>query len=255
MNTIKLRRRAEYGFSLVELLVTISILTVISAAILTQIDQAQQRSRVEQVRVDNFGEARDFVDQLFRDINQIGYPNSRMVDTTANWTVTPGGALAAPLVNDNRLAVGLVRIGDNQIWFEGDSNGNGNVQSVVYMLNGSTTCPLCLQRSQTDKITGNPATGQTQTWGTTVNDVVNTPIFRYYRADGTQVTGIPAAGLDMNGAATTLASIKTIRIDLTLRNNQVIDTKTNAPITTTFQGEVSLNNCSMVADGQPMSCK
>src|SRR5205085_5939664 len=141
----------------------------------------------------------------------------------------------------NRLAVGLVRIGDNQIWFEGDSNGNGNVQSVVYMLNGSTTCPLCLQRSQTDKITGNPATGQTQTWGTTVNDVINTPIFRYYKADGTQVVGLP---LDMGSAPATLASIKTIRIDLTLQNNAVIDPKTKLPITTAFQGEVSLNNCS-----------
>jgi prepilin-type N-terminal cleavage/methylation domain-containing protein len=243
-------RRFEAGFSLIEMMVTLLILSIISAAILTQIDQAQQRGRTEQVRLDNFGEARDFVDQLFRDINQIGYPNSRMVDTTsAAWAP----ALAAPLVNDNRMAVGLVKIGDNEIWFEGDANGNGNVQSIGYKVNGSGICALCLQRTQTDKITASPLPPtQNQNWGTTVNDVINTPIFRYYRADGTQVAGLP---LDMGSAPATLASIKTIRIDLTLQNNAVIDPKTKLPITTAFQGEVSLNNCSMVANSQPMSCQ
>jgi len=36
----------------------------------------------QNIKLDNFQEARDFVDQFFRDVNQIGYPNSRMVDTT-----------------------------------------------------------------------------------------------------------------------------------------------------------------------------
>jgi thiamine biosynthesis lipoprotein ApbE len=41
---------------------------------------------------------------------------------------------------------------------------------------------------------------------------------------------------------------------LLIRNNNVMDPKTGQPIETTFQGEVSLNNCSMAASGQAMSC-
>jgi hypothetical protein len=34
----------------------------------------------------------------------------------------------------------------------------------------------------------------------------------------------------------------------------VMDPKTHQPIETNFEGEVSLNNCSMAASGAPMSC-
>jgi hypothetical protein len=54
--------------------------------------------------------------------------------------------------------------------------------------------------------------------------------------------------------AQTLASIKTIKISLLISNPTVRDIKTNQVIQTSFEGEVSLNNCSMAASGQPMSC-
>ncbi|MDP9337724.1 MAG: prepilin-type N-terminal cleavage/methylation domain-containing protein [Acidobacteriota bacterium] len=244
-------RNRQSGFSLLEMLVVVVILGIVSAGLFQQIDVAQQRAYSEQVKLDNFQEARDFVDQFFRDVNQIGYPNSRMVDTTsASWSPT----LASPLINDNRMAVGLVKIDANEIRFEGDMNGDGVVQSIIYMVNGSGTCNLCLQRSQVDKVTGNPLTGQTQNWGTEANDILGTPIFSYFKADGTQVTGLP---LDINSAfgATTIASIKTIQISLLIRNPLVVDPKTRQAIETTIQGEVSLNNCSMAASGAAMSCR
>jgi prepilin-type N-terminal cleavage/methylation domain-containing protein len=239
----------QKGFSLIEMMVVVLILGIVSAGLFVQIDMAQQRAFSEQIKLDNFQEARDFVDQFFRDVNQIGYPNSRMIDTTAAWSPV----LASPLINDNRLAIGLVKIDANEIRFEGDMNGDGVVQSVIYMVNGSGSCTLCLQRSQVDKASASPLTGQTTNWGTEVNDVISNPIFSYFKADGTQVTTLPV-DLSTAGGPQTLASIKTIQVSLLIRNNTVLDPKTRQPIETTFQGEVSLNNCSMAASGAPMSC-
>jgi len=151
-------------------------------------------------------------------------------------------------------AIGLVKIDANEIRFEGDMNGDGVVQSVMYMVNGSGSCTLCLQRSQVDKASASPLTGQTTNWGTEVNDVISNPIFSYFKADGTQVTALPV-DLSTAGGPQTLASIKTIQVSLLIRNNTVLDPKTRQPIETTFQGEVSLNNCSMAASGAPMSCQ
>jgi prepilin-type N-terminal cleavage/methylation domain-containing protein len=251
-------RNREKGFSLLEMMVVVLILGVVSAGLFLQIDTAQQRAFSEQIKLDNFQEARDFVDQFFRDVNQVGYPNSRMVDTTsASWspalTTQTTYSWASPYVNDNRLAMGLVKIDANEIRFEGDMNGDGVVQSVIYMVNGSGNCPLCLQRSQVDKVSADPLAGQSQNWGTETNDVINNPIFSYFKADGTQVTALPV-DISTSAGAQTIASIKTIQISIIIRNNTVLDPKTRQPIETTFQGEVSLNNCSMAAAGAPMSC-
>jgi prepilin-type N-terminal cleavage/methylation domain-containing protein len=251
-------RNRQSGFSLIEMMVVVLILGIVSAGLFLQIDTAQQRALSEQIKLDNFQEARDFVDQFFRDVNQVGYPNSRMVDTTsASWspalTTQTTYSWASPYVNDNRLAMGLVKIDANEIRFEGDMNGDGVVQSVIYMVNGSGNCPLCLQRSQVDKVSADPLAGQSQNWGTETNDVINNPIFSYFKADGTQVTALPV-DISTAAGAQTIASIKTIQISIIIRNNTVLDPKTRQPIETTFQGEVSLNNCSMAASGAPMSC-
>src|SRR4029077_20969951 len=251
--------RQQYGFSLLEMLIVVAILGIISGGILSQMDVAQQRGLTEQAKLDNFQEARDFVDQFFRDINQIGYPSSRLVDTTSlTWapalTTQTTYAWANTYIFDNRMAMGFVKIDANAVQFEGDMIGNGVVQSIIYQINGSGSCALCLQRSQVDKISADPLTGQTTNWGTEVNDVLTNPIFSYFKADGTQ---IPNASLPVDistsAGAQTLASIKTIKISLTIRNNSVIDRKTSQAIETNFEGEVSINNCSMATTGRPES--
>ena len=236
----------ESGSTLVELMIAIAILAVVTGAILSQLGTASQRISAEQVKVDNFDEARDFVDQFFRDINQIGYPNGRIVSN--------GGI--PPAISDSRVAVGLVQISPTSLWFEGDINGTGVVQSVQYMINGSGGCALCLQRSAVAKVNGaNPLTGQAAAdWGTEVNDLTTTTIFTYFDSNGNQVTALPAKDINNNGAV--LASVKTIHISLTIQNNAVLDPKTGQPIQTSFEGEVSLNNCSLAATGiAPMSCQ
>jgi type II secretory pathway pseudopilin PulG len=231
------RTAHESGSTLIELMVAIVILSVVTGAILLQLGNASQRISTEQVKVDNFDEARDFVDQFFRDINQIGYPNGHMVSF-------------APNVNDARVAVGLVKITATSVWFEGDINGSGVVQSVQYMINGSGTCTLCLQRSAIPKVTGTaPLSQGPADWGTEVNDLTTTTIFTYFDTNGNAVA-VPA---DIAANPATIASVKTIHISLTIQNNAVIDPKTRQPIQTSFEGEVSLNNCSMAAGGA-MTC-
>ena len=256
-----LLNRRQHGYSLLELVIVVAILAIVTSGIFAQINQVQERASTERTKLDNMQEARDFVDQFFRDINQIGYPSSRLVDTTTcpSWSpaiVSPQTTypLANPYIFDNRLAIGLVSIGANAVQFEGDMIGNGVVQSIIYKINGSGGCELCLQRSQVDKISANPLLSQPQNWGTEVNDVLSDPIFTYFKADGTQIpnTSLP---IDISNDPVTLASIKTIKISLTIRNNTVIDRKTNQAIETNFEGEVSINNCSMATTGQATSCQ
>jgi prepilin-type N-terminal cleavage/methylation domain-containing protein len=235
--------RLQSGFSLLEMLITIAILGTVLGGIFSQLNVAVQRQSTERFKLDDIQEARDFVDQFFRDINEIGYPNVRMFDNTTNWLVNP-------LINDNRLAVGLVKMDANEVRFEGDTNGDGNVQSVIYMINGSGTCTLCLQRSQVTKVVGNPLTGQPPNWGTEVNDVASSPIFTFYDKNANQLA-VPA---DINSNPNIIASVKVIKISLLIRNPNVKDLQSKLPIETAFEGEVSLNNCSMAATGQGMSC-
>jgi type II secretory pathway pseudopilin PulG len=239
-------RRNERGHTLVELLVAIGVLGLVTAGVFGQLNTAAQRIYTEQIKVDNFDQARDFVDQFFRDINQIGYPNGRIVTNLTNG------------INDPRVAVGLVKISPTSIWFEGDINATGVVQEVQYQINGSTTCALCLQRSAVPKIAGNPLTGQSPAdWGTEVNDLTTPIIFTYFDVNGVQITP-PAApgGYDINGNGAQLAQVKTIHISLTIQDPNVTDPKTHQQIQTSFEGEVSLNNCSLAANGwNPMSCQ
>src|SRR5712691_8490108 len=204
MKTRNLACRLQHGFSLLEMMLVVAIMGVISAGILSQMNEAQQRGYSEQVKLDNFQEARDFVDQFFRDINQIGYPSSRLVDTTSlSWApvLMPQATYtwANTYIFDNRMAMGFVSIDANAVQFEGDMIGNGVVQSIIYKINGSGSCALCLQRSQVDKISADPLLGQTQNWGTEVNDVLTNPIFTYFKADGTQVVvPAPPATIDIS---------------------------------------------------------
>ncbi len=102
----KLLNNRQRGFSMIELMLVLAILGVVVGGLFSQMNQAQQRAYAERIKLDNMQEARDFVDQFFRDINQIGYPNVRMVDTaSASWTpvlTTPATyAWNSAYANDN----------------------------------------------------------------------------------------------------------------------------------------------------------
>ncbi len=234
------------GFSLIEMMIVLLILMVLMGAIFRLVNMATARSSSEQTKLDMFQEAREFMDQMSRDLREAGYPNVRNFTASTLRTVSP-------VSNDHRVAVGLVRVAADELWFEGDVDGTGTVSVVHYYLDPSTTnnCP-CLRRSQLPKVDGNPYTGQTApALQMEVQGVLNTSIFSAYvkGQTGTPVT-LP---VNYNDNAVTLANIDTIQAVVTVQAT-MIDPETRTRSVNTLATSVKLNNCSLAAASEPVSC-
>src|SRR5438876_1676467 len=197
------------GFSLLELMIVVVLVLVVTGSVFNVINLSTARSATEQTKLDMFQEAREFMDQMSRDLRQAGYPNPRNMDPVVF------GVLALvppqPIVYDHHAAAGIVNVDTGDLWFEGDVDGNGTVSVVRYHLDSSgTNCP-CLKRSQLDKIDGNPLTGQTtEVYQVEVQGVRNTDIFSAY-------TNGAALGLPVSTAAGSgLAAVDTVQAKLNL---------------------------------------
>jgi prepilin-type N-terminal cleavage/methylation domain-containing protein len=238
--------KRQSGFSLLELVVALLILSVVMAAVLAQVTRIQARSAGEQSKLDVFQDTREFMNQMVRDLHQAGYPNIR---------IYAAGALpTTPVVNDPANAVGLVRVDADQLWFEGDVDGTG-VSSIQYSIaTTGTNCP-CLSRSQTAKLAGNPLTGQgTAAFQTELQKVrsgtTSNPMFYAYRADGSEVS-LP---VDFNSNPGDIADIRTIRVVMTVESTKY-DLERKMFPQTTLNALIRLNNCSQAAIGRAMSCR
>jgi prepilin-type N-terminal cleavage/methylation domain-containing protein len=234
---------SDRGFSLIELMAVIAILSVVTGVILTQIEQMQQRAVAEQGKVDDFQQARDFLDQIFRDTRQMGYPNIRNFDT-------PTGGWQSPLVNDHRLAAGLVKITSSQLEFQGDVDGSGNVSVVSFMVNGNGTCATCIQRAQVLKVDGDPLAGQSNltasAYNVEVQNVQNTSSnFTAYDASGNSV----ALPIDITINPTAVASVRVIQVNLSIASPSAVDPKTGQQLEADIGGRVQVLNCSMATTG------
>lgn len=236
------------GFSLLELMIVMVILLTITGAIFQLINLATERSNTEQTKVDMFQEAREFMDQMSRDMRAAGYPSPRNLD--------PSVFTQNPIENDLHGAAGLVNVNTGDLWFEGDVDGSGSVSVVRYHLDTSTTgnCP-CLRRSQLPKVNGDPYLtgpgGQTpEVYQIEVQGVLNTNIFSAY-TNGTAL-GLPVS--TAVGSGTAIAQVDTIQAQLTLQGANV-DPKTHQKPVTTLVSTVRLNNCSQAAIGYKTSCQ
>jgi prepilin-type N-terminal cleavage/methylation domain-containing protein len=232
------------GFSLIELLVVMLLMSIILGAVVDQIAVVQQRSRTEQAKVDIVQESRAFIDQFMRDAHGTGYPSIRMFDTSS-WTTAP----LSPIYTEPKLAAGITFIGPSEIKFEGDVDGDGIVDVVDYnLLATGNNCP-CFQRGAVNKASGSAVFSNevqnVQSAGTTAD-----PIFVGYTASGTAVTSADMTTLTGRQA---LATIKTVQIRLKTKAG-VVDPKTKVAPETTFSGQVTIVNCSLAAAGQTNSC-
>jgi prepilin-type N-terminal cleavage/methylation domain-containing protein len=212
---IQTRQRRQAGFSLIELLVVVLLLTIVVGALFSQIERAQVRYRVEDQQLDLTQQQREFIDQFTRDLHQAGYP-------AANMYVSG--------VNVNLIARGIIAISPTDVQLEGDVDGDGVVDQVEYSYfdgagwpgPGPNPCP-CIRRSSIAKGSAGPATSFTEVQG-----VITTadPIFTAYNSSGGLV-GLPASLSD-------LKTIKTVRITLTTQGiGRDNDTRKNIQVTMT----------------------
>jgi prepilin-type N-terminal cleavage/methylation domain-containing protein len=239
----------QSGFSLLEMLLVLAILSLVLGVTMTAINDVQKRSRVEEARVDLTQESREFVEQMVRDLHQSGYPTSIMY-TTPKTDPT-----------DQTWAQGLLNGTTTSISFEGDVDGDGVVDMVQYRLASDPVspagqCPCVLQRGSIAKLTGTavaPAAFPTE-----VDQVINSagganawvisgdtqgvlhdtryktykvdPIFRYYDQFGGELT--PTAGgvnfTTAGGGAASISDVRAIRVAVNTLS-RVVD-----PVSNTF---------------------
>ena len=174
---------SQKGFSLIELVIVCAILTIVLGAVFNGIDLATQRSQAEQTKVDLTQEGREFIDEFERDLHQAGYPNCRMVSTAGVANNCPADNTSPAVAMNPAVAVGLVSVSNTQVVFEGDVDGDGVVDVVVYRLVDAagnyppaTTCPCTVQRSQMPKVNGILPLAQPTTFSQELQNVVNSGV-------------------------------------------------------------------------------
>src|SRR5215472_5584102 len=106
----------QSGFTLIEMLLVVLLLSIVVGAVFSQIERAQVRYKVEDTKVDLTQQEREFIDQFTRDLHQAGYPSAAML---------PGAAA-------NQIANGVTSLTSSDLIMEGDVDGDGVVETVEY---------------------------------------------------------------------------------------------------------------------------
>lgn len=175
----------QLGFTMIELIVSVTILMLVAGVVVEGLRKLQQRSLMDTTKVDLTQESREFMDQIVSDIHQSGYPALKMFDPATlvsanNCTV------------DIKVSCGLVNVTASAVQFEADVDGSGTVSEVFIQLNPlNGPCPCIIQRGTVTKAAW-VANGTPPFYYTEVNNVNNTNIFQAYDNSGNNVA-LPGA--------------------------------------------------------------
>jgi prepilin-type N-terminal cleavage/methylation domain-containing protein len=218
----------QRGFSLLELLMVVVILSVVLGVVVQGSIRLQNRNAAETAKVDLTQQSRQFMDQIVKDLHHAGYPSVRMYD--------PATAAANPAL----FGLGLVSVSSNAIQFEGDVDGSGNVSVVFVQLNPlNGPCPCILQRGSVYKV--DYLAGNLPKYYTQVDNVMNLNPFTAILNDGS-TTQLPCSIL-LGGCAdgNAMANIKTVGLTLNVRTGTASNEDKTFP-TITMSSEAKINN-------------
>jgi prepilin-type N-terminal cleavage/methylation domain-containing protein len=248
------------GFSLIETMIVVAVITIIMASVFKSINLTQQTSASQQVKLDLTQQTREFMDQLTRDLRSTGYPNWRNMDPNSAVIVT---------TNQNN-APGLIKIDIGTLWFAGDVDGTENyvagvpqgtalVKIIRYdsvPAGGGPNCP-CLRRTEFLRNGGDPVVDAANP-GVAVaqleiqnvqNGTAADPIFTAYDPTTGAAVALP---VDFTGNATTVAKINSLKVVLEVQS--LYKDSTGAYPVTRVVSTIALSNCSEALGSQTLSC-
>jgi prepilin-type N-terminal cleavage/methylation domain-containing protein len=181
------KRVRQRGFTMIELMVSVTVLTVVVGIVVDGLVKLQQRNTMETTKVDLTQESREFMDQIVSDIHQSGFPSLKVFDPNS---------VPTPTLNSTYVSQGLVNVTPTSLQFEADVDGSGTVSEVFIQLkplNGP--CPCVVQRGTVSKLSYQG--GTLPIYYTEVNNVNNTVIFLGYDNAGNPVAlaGAPSNNL------------------------------------------------------------
>jgi prepilin-type N-terminal cleavage/methylation domain-containing protein len=208
------------GFSLIEMMLVLAILTIVIGVLTDGIMQIERKSASDVNKVDVAQESRQFMDQILRDLRQCGFPSLAMFDSSF---------IPTPTINSTYVAQGLLSFSSTAIQFEGDIDGSGVSEVYVQVVTpASGTCPCTLQRGTVLK-----SIGGTPEYYTELDNLMSQNVFTAYKYDGTAY----------NSATDSLSSIKNIGLMLYVRS-PLPDTNASTTnySTTTMVSEARINN-------------
>ena len=217
----------QRGFSLLELMVTMAILTIVIGVVTEGMNTMQARNAVETTKVDVTQESRQFMDQIINDIHQAGFPRITLFDPA---TLAASGTTTA-CASDNNVACGLLSMSSTQVKFEGDVDGTGVSVVTLNLVVPNSGCPCTIQRGTVPK-----SVGGTPAYYTEVNNVMNQNIFTAYDNLGNSVT-LPISTQAYNNSY----DIQAIGVTLYVRAAQP-DPKTGSYPSVTMATTVKINN-------------
>jgi prepilin-type N-terminal cleavage/methylation domain-containing protein len=162
MRTTKISATRSRGFSLLEMMAAVAIMTIVIAVAVKSMIMMQTRNFAETSKVDTADQTRDFVDQMVRDVHDVGYPPGRVINGNPT------------CVNNANISCGLITFTPTSLQYEGDLDGTGKVYEVFMQLvaPASGNCPCILQRGVIDKQSW-LTSGTTPPYYTEVNGVLN----------------------------------------------------------------------------------
>ncbi len=224
------------GFSLIELLIVVLLLSIVVGGIFSQIEKAQVRYHAEDQKMDLTQQERDFIDQFTRDLHQAGYPSPTQYGNRYD-------------LSSQYTAVGVWYLSQNQVSLEADVDGDGIVDEITYSFDGTSPgCP-CLKRSSSPKQDGSMPWAQpapvyyTQVQGLVT--ITGQPVFSAFDQSGNSIN--LSTPIILGSASLTdpvyqqLHTIKNVGITLTTQASRDQDTRKTIQVTMTGMARLPNN--------------